>query len=148
MTATASNEPSTDRTPTALAPTFASPAAKPPVAPLPIDLQRIADDTDWGFAIEHVARYLERATQWVLEARDTCARGDLHESARLIHQIRGGAMHMPELLETSTRALHIARAGQVQALAPAIDELESAVARVLDGYTQAVAERHARLQQL
>ncbi len=80
----------------------------------PVDLDRLAEDTDWTFAIEHVDRFLLRAHELAAEASRAIALGDLDTTRKLAHQIRGGAIHMPGLIQVATDVMQTARTGDEQ----------------------------------
>jgi CheY-like chemotaxis protein len=81
----------------------------------PVDLDRLAEDTDWTFAIEHVDRFLLRAHELAAEASRAIALGDVDTTRKLAHQIRGGAIHMPGLIQVATDVMQTARTGDEQA---------------------------------
>ena len=95
----------------------------------PIALERLAEDTDWAFAIEHVTRFLNRADQLVREATEAASHEDLTAARKYAHQLRGGAVHMPKLIALATEAMRAAHDGEVQILLQTVNRIEAEVRR-------------------
>jgi signal transduction histidine kinase/DNA-binding response OmpR family regulator len=89
----------------------------------PVDLDRLARDTDAEFALAHVRRYLRNARDWLREARAAASTGDAAATARIAHKLRGGATAMPAVTSAATQALQAARASDLDRLAPALEAL-------------------------
>jgi CheY-like chemotaxis protein len=87
-----------------------------PDEPPPVDLDRLAQDTDWSFAVAHVDRFLQRARALVRDAIDAAEHHDVESARRLAHQVRGGAIHMPALVEAATACMQAARNNDVAQL--------------------------------
>jgi len=100
----------------------------------PIDLDRLAEDTDWDFAIEHVARFLKRASELARDAAASSSQEDLTATRKLAHQIRGGAVHMPALIATATEVMKAAHEGDAHGTSEHVSELERQVARAREYY--------------
>jgi signal transduction histidine kinase/DNA-binding response OmpR family regulator len=89
-----------------------------------VDLDRLAEDTDWAFAVEHVERFLKRALELVQEASRSLTQADLPAVRRAAHQIRGGAMHMPRLVTVATEVMISAQAGDLPTTAEGVERLK------------------------
>ncbi len=97
---------------------------------LPVDLNRLADDTDWEFAMEHVDRFLSRAIELVRDAQRSARRGDLEMVRKFVHQVRGGAVHMPEVVDLATQVLQVAHQGDAEGVCNRIEKLREEILRV------------------
>jgi CheY-like chemotaxis protein len=95
-------------------------------ASVPVDLDRLAADTDWEFAVAHSQRYLEHVRDWVAAARTAAAQGNCAEAGRLAHKIRGGGAAMPFLVEAASQALAAARANDQPSLLDALHKVQRA----------------------
>ena len=89
-------------------PRLAEAAREEPTAPPPVDLEALAEDTDWSFALQHVERFLRRAERLIEEARSTLADEDFEATRKLIHQVRGGAVHMKPIVKRATATMSAA----------------------------------------
>jgi two-component system, sensor histidine kinase and response regulator len=111
-------------------------------ANLPVDLDRLAEDTDWDFAVDHVDRFLNRAAQLVQEATASIARGDLVTTRKLAHQVRGGAVHMPGLVELATAVMQAAHEGDEGATVGYVERLGEEVRIARTYYEKQLEARH------
>jgi signal transduction histidine kinase/CheY-like chemotaxis protein len=100
----------------------------------PVDLDRLAEDTDWTFAIEHVDRFLLRAHELAAEASRAITQGDLDATRKLAHQIRGGAIHMPGLIQVATDVMQTAHTGDEQATKQVVRRMVAEVERARTYY--------------
>ena len=111
-----------------------------PVEQVAINLDRLANDTGWDFAVAHVARYLQRASAWVDEAFDATEQTDAERVARITHQVRGGAIQMPLIEQAATAAMQSAHDRNLLALRPALDHLRQAVAVTRASFERKLAD--------
>ncbi len=103
-----------------------------------LDLSGLAADTGWDFAVAHVARYLQRAEEWMQRLVEAVSAGDTDTAARVAHQIRGGAVHMKSVASAATDAMCAARAGDLPALSTATKQLDLALSSAREEFERQV----------
>jgi CheY-like chemotaxis protein len=111
-----------------------APTHAPVPKAIPIDIYRLADDTDWDFALSHVQRFLENARNWLGSTREAASVGDFTAAGRFAHKIRGGAVQMPIIASTATDLMQACRdadSTRIADCARAVDEALSSAANYL-----------------